>query len=428
MQQFRSVFWDILRSMGCFSQKGQAVAITVLLIPVIIGMMGLAIDIGNIYVHQSRLQNAVDSSVIGGGWAYVNNDEKVDNHPKADETTDKFMQQNHDNYTNLRLRYVAREGDDKNIYYRVEASETVDLFLLRYFDAIGDTSNVRAVACVRIKKVVSSGGTKNVFNNLFSFGEGGFHSVNANQNPDNPRIAQTNQSAVYDGNLVGNGKNMNKDYRHELMNSESLKYRTVQEAIDAGAYSTLESNPDMDIYEPLDRLMALKDDHDRAMYAPDQNISGNGSINQMVNQGKDVMYYDFNNCSIRLDKSFEGGKDKPIYIILDNNWCNINLNLDTNMSENSRPYVIVYRGQGDINFNGNYGKTFRGVIYAPNARIFTNNNNMNYYGSMVAKTIQLQSKAYYHYENYIGDGGAPATDDDDIVKLVLTDVQGVNWN
>ena len=39
MQQFRSVFWDILRSMGCFSQKGQAVAITVLLIPVIIGMI-----------------------------------------------------------------------------------------------------------------------------------------------------------------------------------------------------------------------------------------------------------------------------------------------------------------------------------------------------------------------------------------------------
>ena len=47
-------------------EKGQVVVFTVLLLPLILGVVVFVIEIGNIYVHYSDLQNVADTAAITG--------------------------------------------------------------------------------------------------------------------------------------------------------------------------------------------------------------------------------------------------------------------------------------------------------------------------------------------------------------------------
>lgn len=47
-------------------EKGQVVIFTVLLLPLILGVVVLVIELGNIYVHYSELQNVADTAAITG--------------------------------------------------------------------------------------------------------------------------------------------------------------------------------------------------------------------------------------------------------------------------------------------------------------------------------------------------------------------------
>ena len=48
------------------AQKGVLLVFTALLLPVVFACAGLAVDLGNMYVHKSNLQNAVDSAALAG--------------------------------------------------------------------------------------------------------------------------------------------------------------------------------------------------------------------------------------------------------------------------------------------------------------------------------------------------------------------------
>ena len=47
-------------------EKGQVVVFTILLLPLILGVVILVIELGNIYVHYSDLQNIADTAAITG--------------------------------------------------------------------------------------------------------------------------------------------------------------------------------------------------------------------------------------------------------------------------------------------------------------------------------------------------------------------------
>ena len=49
------------------SEKGQYLAQFVLLLPLLIGFMGLVVDVGNAYSHQRQVQNAADAAASAGG-------------------------------------------------------------------------------------------------------------------------------------------------------------------------------------------------------------------------------------------------------------------------------------------------------------------------------------------------------------------------
>ena len=47
-------------------QKGAILALTALLLPVLFGFLGLGYDVGMLYLHKARLQNAADAAALAG--------------------------------------------------------------------------------------------------------------------------------------------------------------------------------------------------------------------------------------------------------------------------------------------------------------------------------------------------------------------------
>ena len=73
--------WDKCR------QKGQILVFTAVLLPLLIAACGFTVDFGNMYMHKSKLQNAADAAAIAGGYAFRDNKENIDSHPKADNAS-----------------------------------------------------------------------------------------------------------------------------------------------------------------------------------------------------------------------------------------------------------------------------------------------------------------------------------------------------
>lgn len=184
--------WDKCR------QKGQILVFTAVLLPLLIAACGFTVDFGNMYMHKSKLQNAADAAAIAGGYAFRDNKENIDSHPKADNASKESAKSNLTNFDDIGRLCQARVDKAGVIYYRVELSESVPVYFLRLF-GVGDSTTVSADSIASIVNL--GGGKNNIFQNLFSFGSGGFTSTNANQNPDNPGVSLIGNSSFYQGDI-----------------------------------------------------------------------------------------------------------------------------------------------------------------------------------------------------------------------------------
>ena len=52
-------------------ERGAIFVLTAILLPVILGFMGFGYDVGNLYMHKARLQNAADAASLAGARAFV---------------------------------------------------------------------------------------------------------------------------------------------------------------------------------------------------------------------------------------------------------------------------------------------------------------------------------------------------------------------
>lgn len=221
-------------------QCGAVTVLTALAFPVLLGFMGIAVDVGNLYVQKARLQNATDAAALAGGALYKY-PPKVDGQEKLQGTDAKqgkriIYANNHAEADAAARNYIIRNlGDDvtvdevsalssnpttttsgnttterADVYYRVIASKTVPLYFLPVISSA--RSQVVRTASVAIAETArttehgsgSGGGATtithtSVFDNLFTYSEY-FDSGLSNEN--------FKMNAVYVGDMVftyGNG-------------------------------------------------------------------------------------------------------------------------------------------------------------------------------------------------------------------------------
>ena len=74
-----------------WQQKGAVLALSALLLPMIVVGTGFAVDLGNIYVQYSRLQNAADAAALAGAHEYADKKDTLVSHGHADKMAKKAL-------------------------------------------------------------------------------------------------------------------------------------------------------------------------------------------------------------------------------------------------------------------------------------------------------------------------------------------------
>lgn len=411
-------------------QKGQILVFTAVLLPLLIAACGFTVDFGNMYMHKSKLQNAADAAAIAGGYAFRDNKENIDSHPKADNAAEESAKSNLSNFNGIGQLRQARVDKAGVIYYRVELSESVPVYFLRLF-GVGDSTTVSADSIASIVNL--GGGKNNIFQNLFSFGSDGFKSTNANQNPDDPGVSLIGNSSFYQGDIRGIGPDAKmpisgEDYKHELLTFAARdafladRKLTVRQALDRDniydndktndtyEYHTLPTKDlDHQLDENLKDIVEAAKGHEYIWSNNDKNFS------DILSQAANNNFYVYNttggNPDIKIDclpPKSDPNDNRPLYIVCNNIG---NISFENKIEDrNSRPIIIVYTGKSkeQINVTAN-GSYFHGIIYAPYCKVHINDDGMSFYGSIASKGLEITGKGTYEIDKTIGGGDGNST-------------------
>ena len=111
-------------------ERGVAVLVFALFIPIVLGFLGGAIDVGNTYRLKSKLQNSLDTAVLAAARAYEGGESKT----KAQEIATAFIKANLGSELNVTTPTMTFEKADGSITVTADVSSTVDTFILKAFN------------------------------------------------------------------------------------------------------------------------------------------------------------------------------------------------------------------------------------------------------------------------------------------------------
>lgn len=130
-------------------QKGAILALTAVMLPVLLAFMGLAVDLGNVFAAQAKLQSAADAAVLAGAQVYV----KDNNHKDAENNAISILKKNIDISTLSSYSFYASSGgavSTNHEYYVGHLEENVPLIFLRLIGQSSYPVEAKAVATVAI--------------------------------------------------------------------------------------------------------------------------------------------------------------------------------------------------------------------------------------------------------------------------------------
>lgn len=417
------------------AQKGVLLVFTALLLPVIFACAGLAVDLGNMYVHKSNLQNAVDAAALAGAAGYIAGEETAEDHPGANTLSDEYLKANLGReYQNLIVKDFQAQTVSGKMYYRVKVTQKSPVYFMTLLglDPLTDVS-ADAVAQVGSAGSSSSGfGFKDliVANHISDLGSIGPNYYYWWRDIFSPYLLGSyGIQATYDGNFVERGS----DSPGYAFTPDAYN-KTLGWAVADHNYFRLSDGGDTDYNSFYDSTERKFDDLYNANRSSvqkwnytNQVIYGTGDYYEKTTSG---------NANVTI-QGLDGESSKPIYVKIDSeaNANKININIP---ETNNRPIVIIYtgttkngKGNGkgnnkplilDINSSSNwYGPTtFTGVLYAPNADVVIQMGyGCEFRGSIYAGDLTVDSNMpRFTYMNILGGSSAGASTEKSKTKLI----------
>lgn len=260
----KSKLWLSLRE-----ETGSILIFTAVAIPILLGLTGIAYDVGNLYMHKARLQNVADAAALAGARAFAdsqananeNDRDKIDGkvsissykpsvtyslndsndarnknhgtgespHPNADREADKYIYHNLVNLgnkvsTDLYSHFaVLSQGANPKTFYRVGLAEEVNLSFLPIIRGIGKTQTVGVESIVMLYEDKGDELPATIFDNLFTFS--GKLSVKENNVSNNNPVKLT-----FDGQILytGNENENEQNNYFEIINNKTSSPITDQ--------------------------------------------------------------------------------------------------------------------------------------------------------------------------------------------------------
>lgn len=391
-------FFDRLLS-SLKNERGAYMVFFAILIPILFGCAGLAVDLGNGFARHARLQKAADAAALAGAATFAMNQETVDNHPKADAQAETYAKVN---WGNGRASFQKRPQPkmvDGVLYYRVLLQESIPTTFIKFVGIKKDLFNIEAEA---VAVIPTQSNAQLKFDSLASFSgnmSGTFNNNNGTDNGNNNPIAST-----YDGHVVC----YNQDFYNANYNKpEFQKFFTGEarnlprnEAVQKGLYSPMEKGNESDFTafcqktnDAIDKMFSDPADY----FTPargSQNYSLPNSDYDGTQKNKVLLTGEPGNGNFSLTLgNLAGDQNEPVYVYLKGVFSLVNINLQKDIK---RPIIFCLPEKNpwwptEIHFNGN-DHDFRGVLYTP----YANNTPLNFEngtfrGTILTHDLMLQS-------------------------------------
>ena len=139
------------------NERGAYMVFFAILIPILFGCAGLAVDLGNGFARHARLQKA-DAAALAGAATFAMNQETVDSHPKADAQAETYAKVNLGNGRASFPKPPQMKTVDGVSYYRVLLQESIPTTFTQFVGIKEDLFNIEAevVAAIPTKSNDSS--------------------------------------------------------------------------------------------------------------------------------------------------------------------------------------------------------------------------------------------------------------------------------
>ena len=436
----------------CRGQQGAILVLTAFLLPFIIAFTGMAVDFGSAYVRRSQLQNAADAAVLAG--AYHLDDGKADDivlqylktnldphftkysYEKGDAFPDKFETLNY---------HTDKQKDELDVTLR----SSVEASFLRLFDI--NTIPVSVTATAKVSQEEN-----NNFDDMFNYG------LVASDIPDNPynwyvdenwqvnndrlkkdsAILFDNTGAIVNGNILTNGR---IGFDGSNVNTLNGKIYASKDVLNGNAPPDFTRNGINKKFSPdvwgtinyvdlngisVPSYLAFKDKDGNGFtedgirkdvnrpglvnYVNRVDISRNANpgINELIENYRKmkpeerienhVFYDDAGTSDLFFWTNSNGGYPgwtdyytRWYRVIIAQKSVTVNLPKEPKGDE----FAILISLNGDITIpNGN---VFNGILYAPNGKILINGNGSTFNGSIIGKTIEINSSnQVINHKNY----------------------------
>lgn len=433
-------------------QQGAILVLTAFLLPFIIAFTGMAVDFGSAYVRRSQLQNAADAAVLAG--AYHLDDGKADDivlqylktnldphftkysYEKGDAFPDKFETLNY---------HTDKQKDELDVTLR----SSVEASFLRLFDI--NTIPVSVTATAKVSQEEN-----NNFDDMFNYG------LVASDIPDNPynwyvdenwqvnndrlkkdsAILFDNTGAIVNGNILTNGR---IGFDGSNVNTLNGKIYASKDVLNGNAPPDFTRNGINKKFSPdvwgtinyvdwngisVPSYLAFKDKDGNGFtedgirkdvnrpglvnYVNRVDISRNANpgINELIENYRKmkpeerienhVFYDDAGTSDLFFWTNSNGGYPgwtdyytRWYRVIIAQKSVTVNLPKEPKGDE----FAILISLNGDITIpNGN---VFNGILYAPNGKILINGNGSTFNGSIIGKTIEINSSnQVINHKNY----------------------------